>query len=68
MNTYNIESREKITRIKAILVTFIIHFGLLYGLLYMNNNKAEDLIPSFVKEWVKTDASEDAIVNNKHLP
>jgi len=68
MRQYNIEKTEKITKTKAIFVTLLVHFGLLYGLFYMNSEKVQDIMPSFVKEWVKGDTSEEAVASHTKRP
>lgn len=61
MRQYSIEKTEKITKTKAIFVTLLVHFGLLYGLFYMNSDKVEEIMPSFVKEWVSGDGAEETV-------
>jgi len=68
MRQYNMEKAEKITRTKAIIATLIVHFGLLYGLFYMNSDQPNDLLPEFVKEWVKKDNSEEAVASYGKRP
>lgn len=63
MRQYNMEKAEKITKTKAIFATLLVHFGLLYGLFYMNSDKLQDIMPSFVKEWVKSDNKEEAVAS-----
>ncbi|MEM6318280.1 MAG: hypothetical protein AAF960_11465 [Bacteroidota bacterium] len=60
MRQYNIEKAEKVTRIKAILFTILLHFGLLYSLLYVNSDHTESLLPDFVKEWVDNSPLEES--------
>jgi len=62
------EKAERITRTKAILATLLVHFGLLYGLFYMNSDQPSDLVPEFVKEWVKTDESQEAVASYGKRP
>jgi len=64
MRQYNIEKTEKITKTKAIFATLLVHFGLLYGLFYMNSEKTQDLMPEFVKEWVQEEQAEEAIASH----
>ncbi len=64
MRQYNIEKTEKVTKTKAIFVTLLVHFGLLYGLFYMNSDKTEDLMPEFVKAWVQGDKAEAAVASS----
>lgn len=68
MNRYNMAKTEKITRTKAIIVTLIVHFGLLYGLLYMNNEQPSDLMPEFVKEWVNGEEAKEAVASQRKRP
>ncbi len=68
MRQYNIEKAERVTRSKAILATLLVHFGLLYGLLYMNNDQPSDLIPNFVKEWVKSEEATEAVASHGKRP
>lgn len=68
MRQYNIEKAEKITRTKAIFVTLFVHFSLLYGLLYFNNDQPSDLIPNFVKEWVKGEEATEAVASYGKRP
>ena len=68
MRPYNIEKAERVTRTKAIVVTLLVHFGLLYGLLYMNNDQPSDLVPEFVKEWVKADESKETVASYGKRP
>lgn len=66
MRQYNIEKTEKITKTKAIFATLLVHFGLLYGLIYMNSAKTQNLIPEFVKEWVQGDQAEKAVASHSN--
>jgi len=68
MRQYNMEKAERITRTKAILATLLVHFGLLYGLFYMNSEQPSELMPEFVKEWVKADDEKQAIVSHTKRP
>lgn len=68
MRQYNMEKAEKITRTKAIIATLLVHFGLLYGLLYINSEQPNDLVPEFVKEWVKSEESKDAVATYGKRP
>ncbi|MFK7980704.1 MAG: hypothetical protein AB8G86_12035 [Saprospiraceae bacterium] len=68
MRQYNIEKAERVTQTKAIFVTLLVHFGLLYGLLYMNNDQPSDLVPEFVKEWVQTDESKETVASYGKRP
>lgn len=68
MKRYNIEKAERITRTKAIFVTLLVHFSLLYGLLYLNNDQPSDLIPDFVKEWVKSEEATEAVASYEQRP
>ena len=65
MRSYNIEKTEKITRSKAIFTTLLVHFALLYGLLYINGDTSKELLPEFVKEWVKGDKVEEAVASTE---
>ena len=66
MRQYNMKKTEKITKTKAIFATLLVHFGLLYGLFYMNSDKTQDLMPEFVKEWVQGDKAEEAVASNSN--
>jgi len=68
MRQYNMEKTEKITKSKAIFVTLLLHFGLLYGLFYMNSDKVQDIMPSFVKEWVDGAAKEETVASHTKRP
>ena len=68
MRQYNIEKTERITRTKAILATLLVHFGLLYGLFYMNSNQPSDLMPEIVKEWVKGEDTKKAVASHGKRP
>jgi len=68
MRQYNLEKTEKITKSKAIFVTFLVHFGLLYGLFYMNSDKVQDIMPSFVIEWVNGDTAEETVASHTNRP
>lgn len=63
MRHYNMEKAERITRTKAIFVTLLVHFGLLYGLLYINNDQPSDMMPEFVKEWVNGEETTEAVAS-----
>ncbi|MEM1123948.1 MAG: hypothetical protein AAGJ18_26150 [Bacteroidota bacterium] len=65
MRQYSMEKTEKITKTKAIFATLLIHFGLLFGLMYVNSDKTQELIPRFVKEWMESDTAENTVVINK---
>ncbi len=62
------EQTEKITKTKAIFITLLVHFGLLSGLFYMNSDKIQDIMPSFVKEWVMEDKVEEVVAIQKNRP
>ena len=68
MRQYNMEKTEKITKSKAIFVTLLVHFGLLYGLFYMNSGKIQDIMPSFVKEWVSGDKAAETVASHTSRP
>lgn len=68
MRRYNMEKAEKVTRTKAILATLLVHFGLLYGLFYMNSEQPNELMPEFVKEWIKGEDSAERVANNGKRP
>ena len=68
MTQYNMEKAERITRIKAIFVTLLLHFGLLYGLIYMNNDQPSDIMPEFVKEWIKGEEPTKAVASYGKRP
>ncbi len=68
MRQYNIEKTEKIRKTKAIFATLLVHFGLLYGLFYMNNGKVQDIMPSFVIEMMSGDKSEAAVASTSNRP
>lgn len=65
MRSYNVEKTEKITRTKAIFTTLLVHFALLYGLLYMNGGTENDIMPDFVKEWVEGEKVEAAVASTE---
>lgn len=65
MRNYNIERTEKITRTKAIVVTLLLHFALLYSLFYINGDQPSEMMPDFVKEWVKGEENQEAIASQK---
>jgi len=62
MRQYNMEKTDRMRKTKAIFATLLLHFGLLYGLFYMNNEKVLDIIPSFAKEWIGGEKTEEAAV------
>lgn len=68
MRQYNIERAERNTRTKAILATLLVHFGLLYGLFYMNSDQPSDLMPEFVKEWVKGEETQKVVASHGKRP
>jgi len=59
---------EKVTRTKAIIATLLVHFGLLYGLFYMNSDQPSDLVPEFVKEWVNSKESKEVVATYGKRP
>ena len=65
MRSYNVEKTEKITRTKAIVTTILVHLTLVCGLLYMNSDNSNELMPDFVKEWVKGTEIEEAVASTK---
>ncbi len=68
MKQYDIEKTEKITKTKAVFVTLLVHFCLLYGLFYMNRDKVQDIFPSFVIEWVNGDTTEETVASHTNRP
>jgi len=63
MRNYNPEAREKLIRSRAIMISLIIHLGLLYGLLYVNNKLPENLSPDLIKEWIKKDKQREPVAS-----
>ncbi len=68
MRQYNMKKAEKVTRTKAIIATLMVHFGLLYGLFYMNSDQPSDLVPEFVKEWVNSKESKEVVATYGKRP
>ncbi|GEM_PF-3806829 len=68
MRQYNMKKAEKVTRTKAIIATLLVHFGLLYGLFYMNSDQPSDLVPEFVKEWVNSKESKEVVATYGKRP
>ena len=67
MRNYQIEKGERATRRKAMFFTVLVHLVLLYGLFYYNSEKPSELVPDFVKEWLKQ-GNEQAVASKKKLP
>ncbi len=68
MRQYNTEKVERITRTKAIFATLLVHFGLLYGLFYMNNDQPNKVMPEFVKEWIKGEDHTETVASSRKRP
>ena len=69
--TYTCERRQFVllnVKAKAIFVTLLVHFGLLYGLFYLNSDESNNLVPNFVKEWIQTEQPEQKVASNSKRP
>ena len=68
MRYYNMEKTEKITRTKAIIMTLVLHFGLIFGLIYINSDQNTKIMPDFVKEWISGDKTKAAVASSTKRP